>query len=85
MRLDSEIFLYILRSEAGNFYCGISANLERRLKEHNEGKSKATRKSKGWKIIGAWKFASRKEAAKQERKTKKQGVRRWWERNKVRE
>jgi len=37
-------YLYILKSELNNrYYVGITNNIDRRLKEHNDGKSKYTR------------------------------------------
>lgn len=45
-------WIYILESiEYEKRYVGITNNLERRLKEHNYGKSIYTRKFKPWKII----------------------------------
>jgi len=31
-------YLYLLRCEGGSIYCGITTDLERRLKEHQSGK-----------------------------------------------
>ena len=52
-------FVYILKSI--NFpktYVGFTNNLDRRLKEHNEGKSKFTSKYVPWKIIYTEIFSS---------------------------
>ena len=45
-------YVYILQSELDpeRFYTGLTDNLERRLEEHNSGKSTHTNKFKPWKI-----------------------------------
>ena len=46
------ITVYALLSEKYGFiYVGMTANLERRLKEHNSGKSLYTKRFKPWKVI----------------------------------
>src|SRR5438105_2773433 len=43
-RMDAPYYVYILECSDGSFYIGITNNLERRLKAHNEGiASKYTR------------------------------------------
>jgi putative endonuclease len=45
-------YVYVLKSESKNrFYIGISANLERRLKEHNDGKTKSTKHYRPWILV----------------------------------
>jgi putative endonuclease len=45
-------FVYIIESEKdGNFYIGRTNNLERRLKEHNNGENKSTKPSGHWRLI----------------------------------
>ncbi|MFI5221950.1 MAG: GIY-YIG nuclease family protein [Bacteroidia bacterium] len=44
--------VYVLESEKdGIFYTGFTENIERRLKEHNSGKSKFTSGHQPWKIV----------------------------------
>jgi len=45
-------YVYILQSEIEHekFYTGSTANLKRRYKEHNDGKSVHTNKFKPWKL-----------------------------------
>ena len=61
-------YIYILKSLKNNrFYTGSTNNLERRLLEHNSGKSKYTRLTKPFKLLHFEKFNSRKEAVNRER------------------
>ena len=42
-------FVYVLRSEKeGRFYVGMTENIKRRIKEHNNGKSKSTKGYTPW-------------------------------------
>jgi predicted GIY-YIG superfamily endonuclease len=46
------IKVYVLKSlQSGILYVGITDNIERRLKEHNTGKSKFTKGHLPWEII----------------------------------
>jgi putative endonuclease len=61
-------FVYILRSEKnGRLYTGSSDNVEKRLGEHNAGRSKATRYIKPFKLLYKEEFATRAEAVRRER------------------
>jgi putative endonuclease len=63
--------LYILQSEKDfSFYVGFTSNLERRIKEHNNGLSRATKLKKPWVIIYCEAYRSRKDATERERKLK---------------
>ncbi len=68
------ITVYALLSEKYGFiYVGMTANLERRLKEHNSGKSLYTKRFKPWKVI--YKEAQPDlKAARQREKYLKSGV-----------
>ena len=45
-------WVYILKSKKNNsLYIGSTSNLERRLKEHNEGKSLSTKKYMPWILV----------------------------------
>ena len=60
-------FVYILKSELDNsFYIGYTSNLERRLEEHNTGKSRYTSKKKPWKLKYYEEFESKSDAIKWE-------------------
>jgi len=43
-------YVYILRNSYGKQYVGHTSDLNARLKEHNEGSVKATKKLRPWKI-----------------------------------
>ena len=45
-------YVYILESikEPGNYYTGLTDDLKKRLKKHNEGGCKHTAKLKPWRI-----------------------------------
>ena len=63
-----EYFVYILKSLCANkTYVGITNNLERRLKEHNSGKSKFTKTYVPWEIIYNEKLSSRAIARNREK------------------
>jgi len=43
-------YVYILRNELGKQYVGHTANIDSRLKEHNEGSVTATKNLRPWHI-----------------------------------
>ncbi|MBI1971570.1 MAG: GIY-YIG nuclease family protein [Candidatus Wildermuthbacteria bacterium] len=46
------MFLYILKSiEHGNYYIGITQDLENRLRKHNRGQVFSTRSRRPWDVI----------------------------------
>jgi predicted GIY-YIG superfamily endonuclease len=46
------ITIYIIQSEIdGTYYTGMASDVEKRLKEHNSGKSKYTKSKKPWKLV----------------------------------
>ena len=61
-------FIYILKSiEFDKTYIGITNNPERRLREHNAGKSIYTRKYKPWEIVYNEEVLDRKAAREKEK------------------
>ncbi|MBN2015510.1 GIY-YIG nuclease family protein [Candidatus Dojkabacteria bacterium] len=62
-------YVYILRSEAlpEQIYVGFTSDLDKRLKEHNEGLSKHTSKFRPWKVETYIAFSDRKLALKFEK------------------
>jgi len=45
-------YVYILKScKNGRYYIGCTSNIEKRLSEHNKGKTKSTRLFMPWKLI----------------------------------
>lgn len=66
-------FVYILISKKdSSFYIGYTSNLERRLSEHNEGRSRYTAKKVPWELYYFEEFLSKREAIIRERFLKKQ-------------
>jgi putative endonuclease len=64
--------VYILQSEVdGDYYKGITQNIERRLIEHNAGESKYTSTKKPWKLVCSYPFETKKEAIIEEKRIKK--------------
>jgi len=64
-------FLYILQSQkTQKYYIGQTNNLERRLKQHNNGQSKSTKNGKPWELIYTEEFEKRSEAMSREAKIK---------------
>jgi putative endonuclease len=61
-------FIYVLRSElTGSSYVGHTADLEKRLVEHNNNKSLSTREKKPWRLVYKEEFTTRSEAASREK------------------
>jgi len=71
------IFVYILRNSDNKFYVGIGEVPQRRLKEHNAGKTKTTRGKGPWEIVHTEEYTSRIEARARE-KFLKSGIGRAW-------
>jgi putative endonuclease len=61
-------FLYVLKSELTDAsYVGHTSNLEKRLIEHNIGKSLSTRGKRPWRLVHKEEYATRSEAVSRER------------------
>ena len=74
-------YAYILQSETdGSYYIGHTDSLDRRLEQHNAGKSKYTARKTPWKLVYFEEFNSRKEANQRERFLKKQRNKSFYER-----
>ena len=72
------MFVYILRSLVkSSVYVGISDNPERRLKEHNRGKVRTTRKCRPWEIVYQEIVNDRLEARQREKYLKSAAGRRF--------
>ncbi len=56
-------YVYALLSEVRNYiYVGISNDVQRRFKEHNDGRNKTTKPYRPFKIILVEKYSNRAEA-----------------------
>ena len=63
--------VYILKSSNYNrYYIGHSANIEKRLREHNAGKVRSTKAYRPWEIIYFEVKSDKKEAYKREMQIK---------------
>jgi len=72
--------LYILKhSETKELYIGRTNNPKRRLKEHNAGLQKSTKRSTGiWNIVYAEAYRNKKDAVQRELKLKQHGSNKRW-------
>lgn len=71
---ESVWYMYVVVCLNDSYYCGITTNLERRLKQHNgviSGGAKYTRSRRPCKLIYSEVHANRSEASKAEYKFKK--------------
>ena len=64
-------YVYILKSlKDDKHYIGFTENLERRIKEHNEGKTKSIINRRPFKLIYSEKYDNLDDAIKREKKIK---------------
>ncbi|NOX47238.1 MAG: GIY-YIG nuclease family protein [Chlorobi bacterium] len=60
--------VYVIRSEVdGRLYKGITNDLDRRLKEHNNSKTKSTKGFVPWNLVYFEELENRKEAREREK------------------
>jgi len=65
-------FVYIIKNKQSNsLYIGRTANLKKRLVEHNRGESFYTKRYKNWKLVYAEIYLSREDAIEREKRLKK--------------
>ncbi len=63
----SMYYIYILQSlKDPSYYIGYSSNVESRLKQHNQGKSKFTKGHRPYRVIHTESFQTKKEAKSKE-------------------
>ena len=64
-------YVYVLQSKKDrNLYIGHTENIDRRLRDHNNGKVKSTQKRRPFELIRKEEFSSRSEARWRERSLK---------------
>lgn len=62
------IYVYVLQSLVdGKFYIGMTNNIDRRIKQHNNGKVRSTKNRKPFKIVHKEPFVDRKDARSREK------------------
>ena len=72
MTKDVEYHLYLLECLDGSYYCGITTDVHRRVRQHNSGKAaKYTRGRRPVKLIGSYYCGNRSEASKEEHRVKR--------------
>lgn len=66
-------FVYIIQCKDNTFYTGITTDLDRRIKEHNNSKlgAKYTKVRRPVKLVFSKQFENRSEASKEESRIKK--------------
>ncbi len=72
------MYIYVICSQKdGRFYVGMTENVERRLKEHNQGKTKSTKGFRPWELFFFEEFETR-EIARNREKYLKSGYGKQW-------
>lgn len=79
--MTEKVFTYILKGKADFFYCGITKDINKRIFQHNTGKSISTKKHAPYSIKYLTRCASRQSAHRLEVRIKRQGVKRWYQKN----
>ncbi len=73
-------FVYIIKSENGMIYTGMTKNLEKRLLEHNIGMNYYTSRGSKWQLLYSEKFEDSNEARKREKYFKNTAGKEWLKR-----
>jgi len=60
-------YVYVIKNGKGDLYKGHTENLQRRILEHNNGKTKSLRKAKDWQLQYKEEFETREEAIQREK------------------
>ena len=77
------MYVYVLKSINNyRFYVGMTESVERRLKEHNSGKTKSTKGYRPWQLFFFEEYPNREEARQREKYLKsgvgKEYIKREW-------
>jgi putative endonuclease len=79
--MPMEFYVYIVKSQAdSSYYIGYSANLDDRLRKHNEANTGYTSRKRPWALVYWEQYESKREAMKRERFLKNQKSREFIER-----
>ena len=71
-------FVYVLRSlKDGRFYVGMTTDLDRRILEHNNGKTKSTKGYRPWELFFSEELETRDLARKREKYLKSGYGKQW--------
>ena len=63
-------FVYVLRNAEGRLYVGVTSDLEKRVRRHQEGEAGWTRSRGPWTLVYHEAYADRSEALRRERNLK---------------
>ncbi len=74
-------YAYVIKNENGALYKGHTENIEKRIAEHNSGKTKSTRKSNSWVLVYKEPFPTREEAIIREKYFKSAAGRKFLKKN----
>ncbi len=66
----TQYFVYVLKNPEGRLYIGFTADLDKRVHQHQEGKGGWTRNRGPWELVYYETFADRTEAMRRERNLK---------------
>ncbi len=73
-------FVYVLKSlSTGRFYIGQTANLNRRIAQHNNDRARFSKNRGPWELVHTEEFPTRPEACRRERTIKKMKSHAWIE------
>ncbi|MBU4446134.1 GIY-YIG nuclease family protein [bacterium] len=75
--------MYIIKSEEGLIYTGITKDLEKRLQEHNYGRSYYTKRGSNWKVIYSERYDSSDQARKREKYFNNNAGKEWLKRRRI--
>jgi putative endonuclease len=71
------VYCYIIQASTGQYYTGITKQIQLRLQQHNTGVNKSTQKLKGWYIVHLQVLPTREKARELEVKIKARGANRY--------
>ena len=80
------VFVYVLKSiHHYRFYVGMSVDVEKRLRQHNAGRTKSTKGYRPWLLLFTEQFSTRFEARQREKYLKsgvgKEFIKQYWSRS----
>jgi putative endonuclease len=76
MNMDYQVYI-IFSEKLSKYYAGHTADLDKRIADHNSGKADFTSKGKPWKLIHLFSCSSKSEAMQLETSIKKRGIKRY--------
>ena len=77
IKKPEQMYVYVLELVDRTHYTGMTANIKRRLQEHQAGQSRSTLARLPVKLIFLLKIEGRKEARKLEVRIKQKGAKQW--------